>query len=366
MRKSKTTGELVAYEWLTSPDLTGIKTDASGEMLCARLWKSLERTNVESERSSQASASPSGGRNAMLTSVAGSMRRRGMGHPAIEAALLAENAQRCDPPLDEGEVRKIAGSVSGYAPAAPTFRTDASTEAYREIADSTAAPLDLAPSFWAARPELERLHDYALAHRVSPWAVLGCVLARVVAATPPSIVLPALIGAEASLNLFLALVGPPGSGKGAAESTGARFVDFGGVTPFDEHRPGSGQGLAHAYGHTEKPKGQPAVLMRHAVAALFSLEEADTLRGLFGQQGSTLMPELRALAMGERLGHLYVDPEKRVEIVAHSYRACLIVGVQPERAGVLLDDTAGGTPQRFVWLPTTYPHPDERPMEPQA
>ncbi len=140
------------------------------------------------------------------------------------------------------------------------------------------------PNFWAARPELQKLHDYALAHRVSPWAVLGCVLARVVAATPPSVVLPALIGAEASLNLFLAVVGPPGSGKGAAERTGARFVDFGSITPFDEHRPGSGQGLAHAYGHAEKTKGQPAALVRHTVAALFSLEEADTLRGLFGQR----------------------------------------------------------------------------------
>ncbi len=245
------------------------------------------------------------------------------------------------------------------------FRDGASTEDHLEFADSTAAPLDLAPNFWAARPESQPLYAYALAHRVSPWAVLGCVLARVVAATPPNVVLPALIGAEASLNLFLALVGPPGSGKGAAESTGARFVDFGGVTPFDEHRPGSGQGLAHAYGHTEKAKGQPAVLMRHAVAALFSLEEADTLRGLFGQQGSTLMPEL---AQRWRWASVWVTSTLTPRSASRFQRivtwACLIVGVQPERADVLLDDTAGGTPQRFVWLPTTYPHPDERLSEP--
>jgi hypothetical protein len=61
-----------------------------------------------------------GGRNTTLTSLAGSMRRRGMSHAAILAALLAENEARCDPPLDDAEVEAIAGSVARYPPAAPT------------------------------------------------------------------------------------------------------------------------------------------------------------------------------------------------------------------------------------------------------
>jgi len=60
---------------------------------------------------------PEGQRNATLTSLAGSLRRKGLSPAAIEAALLAENRQRCEPPLDEGEVRRIAGSVGRYAPA---------------------------------------------------------------------------------------------------------------------------------------------------------------------------------------------------------------------------------------------------------
>ncbi len=67
--------------------------------------------------------------------------------------------------------------------------------------------------------------------------------------------------------------------------------------------------------------------------------------------------------MGERLGHCFVDAEEPVDH-RRGYQASPVVGVQPERADVLLDDTAGGTPQRFVWLPTTYPHQDERPSEP--
>lgn len=40
-----------------------------------------------------------------------------MGAEEIEAALLVTNNKRCDPPLDEDEVRKIASSVCRYKPA---------------------------------------------------------------------------------------------------------------------------------------------------------------------------------------------------------------------------------------------------------
>jgi hypothetical protein len=60
---------------------------------------------------------PEGLRDSTLTSLAGSMRRRGMSAEAIAAALLVENAERCDPPLPDDQVRKIAESVARYAPA---------------------------------------------------------------------------------------------------------------------------------------------------------------------------------------------------------------------------------------------------------
>jgi hypothetical protein len=65
-----------------------------------------------------------GGRNNVLTSLAGTMRRRGFSAEAIEAALLVENGLRCEPPLGEEEVRAIAASVGGY-----TSADDASAEA---------------------------------------------------------------------------------------------------------------------------------------------------------------------------------------------------------------------------------------------
>ena len=62
-------------------------------------------------------AIPEGRRNDTLTSLAGTMRRRGMGFDEIEAALLVTNNKRCDPPLAEDEVRKVASSVCRYMPA---------------------------------------------------------------------------------------------------------------------------------------------------------------------------------------------------------------------------------------------------------
>jgi len=57
---------------------------------------------------------PEGQRNNTLTSLAGTMRRRGMPERAITAALLEVNADLCDPPLHEKEVRLIIRSISKY------------------------------------------------------------------------------------------------------------------------------------------------------------------------------------------------------------------------------------------------------------
>jgi len=47
-----------------------------------------------------------GNRNSTLTSLAGTMRARGMMEEGIYTALLAENNARCNPPLDERKLRK--------------------------------------------------------------------------------------------------------------------------------------------------------------------------------------------------------------------------------------------------------------------
>lgn len=60
---------------------------------------------------------PEGERNARLTSLAGTLRAKGLSVEEMEAALLVANRTRCRPePLPDSEVRDIARSVGRYAP----------------------------------------------------------------------------------------------------------------------------------------------------------------------------------------------------------------------------------------------------------
>lgn len=222
--------------------------------------------------------------------------------------------------------------------------------------------------FWQQRPELQTIHQFARARRAAPWAVFGCVLTRIIAYTEPNVVLPPIIGGDASLNFFLGIVGPSGGGKGAAESAAKDLLAVGaGGRNLVEAGVGSGEGITHTYmRHVPAKNGQKPTTELHTTRALFRASEVDTLAALKQRQGSTLLPRLRDAWMGDNLGFAYADATRRLDLRAHTYRMCLIVGIQPAKASVLLDDADGGTPQRFVWLPTVDPNtPDQRPDEPE-
>jgi hypothetical protein len=78
--------------------------------------RTSDRANAESIAADE--KWPEGNRNNRLASIAGIMRRPGLSHAAIQAALLEENRLRCDPPLPEDEVCAIATSVARYEPSA--------------------------------------------------------------------------------------------------------------------------------------------------------------------------------------------------------------------------------------------------------
>jgi hypothetical protein len=98
------------YEWITR-----IKPAPLPAWLAALL---AEPTRLPRDSTNIDPKICEGQRNSHLASLAGSMRRREMSQPAIEKALLEENKLRCDPPLPESEVRKVAASVARYEPAA--------------------------------------------------------------------------------------------------------------------------------------------------------------------------------------------------------------------------------------------------------
>ena len=100
-----------ASEFDSVPALVELKESASA--------KTQDREIAEPQISQRI---PEGNRNTTLTSLAGSMRRRGMSEDEIAAALLKVN-ERCDPPLDDAEVRKIAKSIARYEPRDDALRS---------------------------------------------------------------------------------------------------------------------------------------------------------------------------------------------------------------------------------------------------
>lgn len=110
-------GRLYVWEGSSEPDSVPL-AQAPGWLLNLIRRHSLRKVD-DSQTEDPDFKIPEGGRNNVLTSMAGSMRRRGFSQAAIRAALNVENEQRCDPPLDPMEVRTIAWSVGRYKPADP-------------------------------------------------------------------------------------------------------------------------------------------------------------------------------------------------------------------------------------------------------
>ncbi len=223
--------------------------------------------------------------------------------------------------------------------------------------------------FWQARPSLATIYDYALSCMVSPWGLLGVLVIYMLDAVPYSVALPGIADDDSpgSLNLFTGIVDPSGSGKGRIERVGERYLDRCEVSL----PPGSGEGIPKMFGRRptrEELKAEPGddnwveiihigddnlVFKRRNI--VITAPEVDTLAALAGRSGATLFETLRRAFSGETLGFGYADDSKRIVIPAHNYRLGLIVGIQPERSGVLLDDqaAAGGTPQRLLWVPAS-------------
>lgn len=197
---------------------------------------------------------------------------------------------------------------------------------------------------------------------VSPWGFLGAVIAYTVAAVPYWCALPGIADDDepGSLNLFVGLVARSGGSKGRIVKAARRYV---GRADLDLP-PGSGEGLVKLFVRRDASKpsddhrpsdvftvgGDRYAWTRRAV--LLNVPEIDTLDALMRRSSSTLPSLLRQGFSGETLGFGYADDTKRAFVPGGEYRLTMLVGVQPTRSGALFDDADGGTPQRFLFLPT--------------
>ena len=202
--------------------------------------------------------------------------------------------------------------------------------------------------FWD-RASHKHIYNAALARMAAPWATLTYCAARALTLVPPHIKLPEnLVGGPGSLNWFAAVVSKSGGGKGVAEAVSRELVP--GVPAV--RNLGSGEGIVKAYQVDADGR------LEHS-AILFNVAEIDTMTALRDRSASTTMGTLREVFSGGTLGFSYAGKGKDGHVEAHKYRMTLITAVQPRRAGGLLDDSAGGTPQRFMWFPADDPRISE-------
>lgn len=252
---------------------------------------------------------------------------------------------------------------------APIDEPTQPTQPTQPAQEAQAAPFNLPPEFWEARPALAHVRAAAWSRNRSPDAVLGSVLARVALLVPPSVRLPAIVGATATVDVIVALVAPSGVGKSTAMTIGAELVPIHDEAVLVGVPIGSGEGLIDAFlamvdevgtdGKTRSVKRQ----VRRAVLAV--VDEGQVLAELSKRQGSTIEMTLRTGWSGNTLGQANASEATRRHLPAGDYRLAVLVALQPEHAVTVVRDSPGGTPQRFLWLSATDPSiPDDAPKWP--
>ncbi|OFP70336.1 hypothetical protein HMPREF2976_01510 [Corynebacterium sp. HMSC077D10] len=212
--------------------------------------------------------------------------------------------------------------------------------------------IELETKLFDNNDHLKRMHTYARQNFVQPVPFLVSSLIKILACVPPGTPISAGAGNTVP-NMFLALYAKPGSGKDRAMNLveeGIRATWNG--QPWEPlyYAPGSGEGIMTAFLSEGSPIDR---------GVIFQDSEIGFLETLMGRQGATTRQMLMKVFSGNRLGTTNrgaVD-----EVPPNSYVGCLMVGVQPDKAQVLVDSQVDdGLAHRFLWTEVLDPtRPDE-------
>lgn len=230
----------------------------------------------------------------------------------------------------------------------------------RNPTDTTTTPetdevlnINLPDDFWQARPALTHISQAAHSRIISRDAVLASVLARVAVTIPPWVTIPPIVGAPATFDYFAAAISRSGTGK----STSERLADelWPTLQANTAKKPlGSGEGLIEAYFGDVKVEGDDGKKRTEKQqildGILFHLDEGQALNEVASRSGSTLFQTMRSAWSGAELGQTNASKERTRQLKAGQYRCVLVAGFQWSTAVPLIQDDAGGTPQRFLWL----------------
>lgn len=414
---SKTTGEVGVYEWLELPDLEVLDLVGdgnSGENLRALINSARSFGSASGEGYSgpsfeeltpeQQSAATDHQETLMFDWAAllaqadnwveGERDEKGRGWEALArdfAWAVASWAVCPWMPLTEDEAQEF------YEDALPTgIGSDPKCKGkwYEGILEKAAGRPANLPPWWSSlffdqTEELRLIRDAAYASIVTPNGMLANVLGRILAEVPVTTMLPPLsadkngVGSSpASLNLGIAMVAGSGGGKSSTRRASRNVLGFYGVEQKDiEKKMGSGEGMVDLYLEPEmstdpetgktKPTGKKIVIADPR--RIIVCDEVEQMAAVGNdRKGSTAASTLREALTGEPLGQSNAEASGRSRHVPEmAYRAVVMVGVQPARSDILLNEqeVSVGTPQRFLWcsmddVNREIPHPDESPEWP--
>lgn len=258
--------------------------------------------------------------------------------------------------------------------AEPEAPAEVSVAAGTDLNDtSPGVALNLPPEFWAQRPWLQVVYDEAMSRLESPDAVLGCLVARFAAAIPPSYVIPAIVGAEATFDHLSVLVGESGAGKSSAMKIAKGLwpgPPYPGIV-WDLPVP-TGEGLVESFFELvpeEQPNGKTKEVKRKTKTAVhFSIDEGMALVSSGGRQGATVGSVLCAAWAGQNPGQANASADRRrIGMEPGTFRMSGVVGIQTSLGHELLSErhVQQGLAGRLVFFQTTHPAiPDRsRPLQ---
>jgi hypothetical protein len=235
---------------------------------------------------------------------------------------------------------------------------------------ATELSLILPELFYEERQVLQMIRSYAHSRGAPADPALYGMLARLSGMVPPQCRLDTGIGRGlgASLNLFVAAVGPSGTGKSSSSGVSKDLYPPPLEMNFRDGLPlGSGEGLVEAYmgwvsiddpSGAVNSRGEPKqvkIKTQMLANAFFVADEGEVFTKMQERSGATIGPMIRSAWYGQTIGQQNADPDRRRVLDEGRYSMGMLVGFQPETVLPLLDDTAAGTPQRFMFCWTVDP-----------
>lgn len=284
---------------------------------------------------------------------------------AHEAHLELADAN-CEPPLWwPRESTKPVDKLTAYA----GMREISRAEAARAIGlDETSVIESMEWIF--SYPGLDKVAKAAKTRGVNPWGVLGAVMAWVAVDIPPEVTTLGEQQGKGTFNLFVALCGEPGAGKGNTMQLASGMVRReirGNFVTAEFNKPmrgpvGSPEGMISVLrprtaAEDEDEDNQPPELAR----VIFEVAEINRLYGERRTQESTQEGTLLSMWSNENVGVLRKKEQDTLAVEAWSYRACFLVGAQAKWVHRLAGETSDGLAQRWLYLPVATTHV-ERPQ----